>query len=527
MNQIDEPNVFLPLAASYDERGDDGYTTTVTNGKDQRKVNSMYEYTVNAMSGKQTLRLRKRPGFLDLNVTMGSASSGSVPCLISVPPVSTIGGVSTNAWMFSLDGDSVVMAHSDATSVGVTVVSQSGVGRWPAYVDRTSLSGVQNLVIQCPARGLAQRVFFSSVWPTFTEITDADFTALSTRGKMEHMDGYALIMESRNRIYNSDSNSLANWTSTSFITKQIEQDVAIGLARLGRIILAFGAETVEGFYNAGNTSGSPLGRIPQLSKKIGLGYYALDGQTQSGTGRRSYYANVGGKLYFLGAEGQPYPGGMQGLGIYVFDGSSFNRVSTSAIDKILFGSFPGNESVDVTNICGMVVEGKQAVAIALSYPNVATQRWLMYFPEWREWFEWTSTYFQPVSNGPYCIGIGGTASVNKLVSGSDPAFLGWRDGVSSSYTMTHQFRLPSRGSHRKRMSFAGVIGDTQTSTSALTVEKSDDDYQTFQNLGEGTIDLTKQNKVTHRCGNYRDRAIRLTHSANTDCRLEAFVAKVK
>ena len=77
------------------------------------------------------------------------------------------------------------------------------------------------------------------------------------------------------------------------------------------------------------------------------------------------------------------------------------------------------------------------------------------------------------------------------------------------------------------MSFAGVIGDTQTSTSALTVEKSDDDYQTFQNLGEGTIDLTKQNKVTHRCGNYRDRAIRLTHSANTDCRLEAFVAKVK
>src|SRR5258707_50831 len=61
-NAIDEPNVVLPLASSVNERGIAGYTHSVTNSEDQRKINLCYELVKNALTGKGTLALIKRPG---------------------------------------------------------------------------------------------------------------------------------------------------------------------------------------------------------------------------------------------------------------------------------------------------------------------------------------------------------------------------------------------------------------------------------------------------------------------------------
>ena len=51
---VNKPNLVLPLAASYNERGVLGYGTSVTSGKDQRKVNCMYEIAKNSATGKAT-----------------------------------------------------------------------------------------------------------------------------------------------------------------------------------------------------------------------------------------------------------------------------------------------------------------------------------------------------------------------------------------------------------------------------------------------------------------------------------------
>ena len=71
----------------------------------------------------------------------------------------------------------------------------------------------------------------------------------------------------------------------------------------------------------------------------------------------------------------------------------------------------------------------------------------------------------------------------------------------------------------------GVIGDVARSASSMNVEFSDDDYQTWSTAR--AIDLTSNQKMLTRCGSYTDRAVRLTHTANLDCRIEKFVARVE
>lgn len=74
------------------------------------------------------------------------------------------------------------------------------------------------------------------------------------------------------------------------------------------------------------------------------------------------------------------------------------------------------------------------------------------------------------------------------------------------------------------MSMFGVVGDTATSASTLNVEFSDDDYVTFQ--AARTIDMTQPIKQIYRCGSYKDRAVRLTHTGDVEFRASAVIARV-
>src|SRR5437899_5354264 len=77
---IDEPNVVFPLASSYNERGIAGFTHSMTNSEDQKKINCHYELAKNALTGKGTLTLCKRLGVTIDAGTYGAA--GQVPYLV-------------------------------------------------------------------------------------------------------------------------------------------------------------------------------------------------------------------------------------------------------------------------------------------------------------------------------------------------------------------------------------------------------------------------------------------------------------
>ncbi len=493
MSQLDEPNVKLPLAASYNPRGVAAFTNVFTNALDQRKINCIYEVAKNSLTEKATVYLTKRPGVTIVNGSWGT--TGQVAYFLAQKP-GTVEFGGENIWLFSTSGNDIRASDSSTTTV---IVTASGYA--PAYVDKTALSGVDNLVVQLKNASNVQTVWFSTAIGTFTQITDGDFPA--PLGKMEFQDGYAFAIASTNRIHNSDLNSLANWTATNFITKQIVQDFPIGLARLGNQIIAFGGDTMEVFVNAGNATGSPLQTVPNLFHRVGLG-------AQNAVGQTHYYANSGKRLYFFGRR-------KGSGGVFIYDGAQVVKISPSFIDKILNDR---DVAQSVYSVSRVLFNGMEAIAFALDLTTATTQRWLMYIPEWNEWFEWNSTVFTPVNDGYFFLGVGANQHQIYEFRVVDK----WQDDTTS-YQFLTQFQLPKDGSAVKRMPMCGVVADTARSAQTLSVQFSDDDGQNWTTAR--TIDMTAQKKNLYRNGAFRDgRQVRLFNTDSLATRLEKFIARI-
>jgi hypothetical protein len=163
--------------------------------------------------------------------------------------------------------------------------------------------------------------------------------------------------------------------------------------------------------------------------------------------------------------------------------------------------------------------GHSAVAICFTASGAASQQWLMFFPDWKEWFEWSSSVFAPVNNSECFLGIGSNQNRLYLFSSSD----NWQDN-GTSYQWSTQFRIPSNGSSRNIMQMYGVDADTDTSANSLTVEASDNDCASFYTLG--TIDQTQDRKVLFRGGSFRKRFIRLSNTNARPTRIHNFLARI-
>lgn len=507
---VDEPNVIIPLASSYNERGIAGYTHTVTNSEDQRKINCFYELAKNAATGKGTLTLSKRPGVtINSSGNVYGTSTQSV-YLVFTQPLSLAIGKSVDsvpAWVVSIVGTDIKV-YTASTNV---TLEATGATYIPSYADRTIISSVENVVVQLRPLNLSSphHVYYAPALASFSIISDADFTSLVHRGKMEHMDGYAFIMDWNNLIWNSDINSIANWTATSFIAKQATQDAPVGLAKLGKQIIAFGEDTLEPFYNGGNTTGSPLLPIRQNASRTGL----VSPRAQAGGGH--YYCTIGDRIYFVGRQS----GGIRSVGVFSYNGSIVEKVSTPYIDKILSQLSASTTAFSSVNDIGF--NGQKAVSILLTAANDANPNWLMFFPDWKEWFEWKSTIFSPVNGGEFFIGCAtnNKASIYNFTSADN-----WQDN-GTSYPWSTQFKLPTNGATRKFMPMYGVDADTDSTTNDLTVEISTDDSQTFSTLG--TIPLNQDRKVLFRGGSFRKAHIRLGNTNARPTRIHNFLARIE
>lgn len=500
--QLDEPNMALPLASSYNVRGVDGFTNVVTNANDQRKINVIYEPVKNALTGNTTLYVSKRPGAVLRSETYGT--SGQTAYLLQTKPGASF---NLNGWLFSTSGNDIRASDESTTTTVVTAA-----GYVPTFADKTVISGTDTLVLQIRNSSEDYRFFFSSDIATFTEISDGDFTGLTHRGKMEFMDGYAFIIDvPTKRIYNSDLNSLANWSASSYITKQIKQEPAAGLAKFGNQLLAFGAGTFEVFRNAGNPTGSPLEPVKSMAQNYGLAWSSVNG-----VGR--YYHIIGGELYFTGRSAD----GSRNVGIFAYNGQSVSKVSTAFIDKIL-NSLLFDATENIFSLDRISFYGKTALTIALTSPSATTQRWLMFFPEWNDWFEWNSTVFKPVGNGALHLGVDSNQHRVYTMYNVDTPADSWQDN-GTNYDAILQFRLPSKGNSRKFMRWCGFDGTQERTAATIGVQFSDDDGQNWSS--SRTIDRTSDKQHLYRCGSYRNRMVRLTNGSNHEGRLEKFLARV-
>lgn len=487
----------IPFFASFINKG--GGSTATTK---QLLTNCYPEINKNSISGKVTVNLLKREGFAAGTPTPYSyiPTYGNCVWFSNSSAASPV----VNGWTNAPGGGTIrfYSAQAPTTQIGGDITAANG----SSSITETSISGVGNLVANCPDNNNEQRYYFFPEGGAWTQITDVDFPlaqtpALVTTGAPVHMDGYMFIMCTNGQIWNSDLNSLANWSAASFITAQSYPDGGCALARYKDMIVAFGLGSIEFFKNVGNPTGSPLQRINGAT--LNIGSYA-----RASTFLINTVKAIGDTVYFIGRN---TTSGRNA--IYRLNGMEAEKISTPAVDKILEGSVSSSVFAGIAG--SVTLHGMQHVV----FVSAGGTGNFCYCVETGIWWNLTNPYSYIYS----AVGYAGTsyitiASTSNFYSFSPTLF----QDAGGAYTATFLTApLDEETTNRKFVYRLRIIGDTQSATSNLAVSYSDDDQVTYSTARN--IDLSSQNKELTRLGSHKyRRSWKFTHSANTDCRLQYF-----
>lgn len=367
------------------------------------------------------------------------------------------------------------------------------------------------------------------------KIIDSDFVTTGTFiSGFVQMDGYLFYTTDDGNIRNSDLNSITSYTSTSFKAVDMEPDACVGLAKHKNLVWVFGTGSVQPFYNAGYATGSPLERTTQAFSKTG----ALS-QLSIATLEDDIYfvgsSNFGDIQTFRLRDGitkisQPHVDRIMGtsastsgtiylsafqLGGYPYVMASISVANDLSSDKLLLASGDFYLLEDGTDI---LLEGSAASTASFS-------RQMVYNAKLGIWSEWDADI------ATFVIGQGAGGN-NKILATSrfstdgkvytiDPTSSGqlYQDDGTAFTMQIRTSGLDFGTDNRKFIKKLRLIGDTQD-TGTVTVEYSDDDFQTWTTWG--TVDLTSTRKELTRGGSHKGkRAYRLSNSDNVAVRLEA------
>lgn len=449
-----------------------GNTTASTN-KDSRFLNC---FTMT--SGNRRYRV-KRAGY-EVYITPAAGSIGTAILIwtghgAGTAVITAFGG--TNSTIYN-EAVSLGAITGKAKSISETVVSTTPTLTVPS-TDNTAW-------------------YYDTGVGVMTKITDADFpgnTGLTLAGNFAHMDGFACIMDTLGTLWASDLNSVTAWSANSFKKTNAYPDKGVGCIRHKSLIMAFGSESTEFYHNAGLTP-FPFDVIPNMTIKVG----AISGDA---------IAQIADTVFWAGSMPQG------GVSIFQYDGG-ISRISTPDIDSML--ALAGASAITLTT--------KREYGRSFVIVNAASQSFVYCLEEkddpWHEISSTTPLWYK-------CAGKSiGDAMVtyaihNVQTSGSvymtNPVSLVFTD---AGVTYTARMQLPPMDMDTMRPKTweeIVLVGDTEVSSSPITLSYSDDDYQSYTTFGD--LDLSSANPRASRLGMSCRRAWVLTHSANTPMRLEA------
>lgn len=498
--------ISVPLAVSFDQRG----VVAATNMdalKDQVRKNCMYKITRQSVGAPPDVVLVRRQGISDSSITLGGTTSQK-QYLVGEDPNDTY--LSFTPWIIAKEGnDNKVVIPG-----GLSHTILSSANFFPRFyrtirlvVDdvSTNYAMVSFQNTSSPNGAGAIRVFGGTAYNSWTEITDADFTAIHQVGCIEQMDGFLYQGDARGRIYQSDPNSGTSWEPLEYFTRTLSQEPAQGIAKHRNQIIFFGVGDVEVFTNQGETTGTSIDRVPFSTQHIGLS--SLAGDPLGLVGKTEYYCTLGDMMFFLGRFGKD----VHSANLIVYDGRQFQKVSKPHEDAIL-------SSAPIYGIFRVAVMGHVGVACVFTQPTEATQKAFIFFPELNDWFHWESTVFGFANNGYHFAGV-----INSTKTYAFSQADVWQD-AGVSYDMVVQFRLPLPDLGWRTMPFCGVVGDTTSTSQNLAVSFSDDDGATYSTARN--IDMATLYKILTMNGGFRQRFVKLTHSGDKEIRLRKYFATI-
>jgi len=314
-------------------------------------------------------------------------------------------------------------------------------------------------------------------------INDAQFPAAFVKG-WAYLDGTTYVMTPSAHILGDDINDPVNWDSLNDILVQIEPDLGTALNKQLVYVVALKEWTTEIFYDAGNSAGSPLGRVE--GAKVNWGCLSADSVRQ-----------LDGALLWLGKtkEGSPE--------VILLEGLKAEVVSTKPIERLL-------NNITLTTIYSwtLKLEGHRFYILTFKESNLT----LAFDMDERRWSQWTDV------NGNYlpivdsCVG----ASLQHLLQHESNGRIYLAD---SSYTtddgdlITVDIYTPNfdGGTRRRKiLSQLRLVSDQQVG-STLDVRVNDHDYNPKKWTNYRQLDLSKKNPTLDNCGTFVRRVHNFRH----------------
>lgn len=449
----------LPLVVELGNRDD-------TTNKDAKLVNCYIESKGQGQGAE--FWLYKRPGLLD-SATGQAAATGR-------------GCYNWNGNVYSIFGSTF---YKDGVNKG-TVDTTNGVYRFDSTLGATPKLQLGNGV----------KAYNYDDGGGLVQIVDVDFPAAFVKG-WAYLDGTTYVMDASASIQGDEINDPVNWDPLNQLAAEIEPDPGVALAKQLVNVIALKGWTTEVFYDAGNATGSPLGRVS--GAKANYGCISSDS-----------VQDCDGALVWLAQARNASPS------VVMMDGLKVTTISDRFVERLLEGAnFSSVFSFYVK------VDGHQFYVLTLKNENLTLVCDLAeVLGQARRWHLWTD------ENGNYFPIVSATfdSSMRRVLQHESNGKLYY---LSPTYTNDNSLVIQADiytpnfdggVDRRKTMNMMRVAGD-RTAGSVLRVRTSDDDYTTWSNFRD--FDMSVDRPTLIEWGTFYRRAHHFQHKSNTALRIQA------
>lgn len=426
--------------------------------KDARLVNCYAE--LNAKT--QDYQVEKRPGSI---LTFGLTGGGN--------------GLGIYSWLNNLYSVSGTKLFKD-TAAFASVLDNGSYYRFSQLLGATP-----KLVLKNNTQG-----WFTD-GTTLTQIIDVDYPATTVPG-IAYLDGTTYVMRPDGGIQGSGIDDVINWDPLNVIIARNEPDKGIALFKHGTYVIALKEWSTQAFYNAGNATGSPLGRVDGFMQ-----YY--------GCRNGNSVVEMDGMHFWITASKSA------GSQLAKLEDLNLSIVSNPVVDRILTEF--GTASVGF----GMKLGGHRFIIYLLSSAGFS----LVYDVDQKLYYRWTnysadnvwpfisSTYF---GNLTYAQHLSDTGIYIVDTDFAYPTDSGHIFPVDI-YTGNFDFGID----RRKTLNWMCFDADI-VQGSTLQVRNSDDDYTNWTNFRQ--VDLGQDQPILTKNGTFYQRAYHLRHACATPFRIK-------
>lgn len=325
---------------------------------------------------------------------------------------------------------------------------------------------------------------------------DVDFPAEVVKG-IVYLDGFIFVMNVQGEIWGSSINSVdqpGDWSAVNFIAAQSEPDNGVYLAKQFVYVIAMGEWSTEVFFNAGNPTGSPLGRVD--GSKLSFGCASAESVQE-----------IDDRLFWISSTKSA------AVQVSSLDQLNHSIISTDPIDRLLQSSNLSQANVSSTQL---KIDGHSFYIITLRDINL-TLAYDINEDEWQQWTDADSNYFKMMyyTYDATKRHLFQHESDGKIYY-SSPAYKN-DDGLLITVDIYAPI-FDAQTKRRKTLTRMDFVGDQETG-SILQVRASDDDFQTWNNFRR--VDLSQPDPMLINEGTFTKRAYHFRHRANTPFRMQA------